>query len=308
MRKGATLLGSQRARIEGLMASRIPSGKAPSLNPTRHHWITILAAVAFLALVSHGTHSFVQLWRLRTTSTAAQSSAIVGHGLTSSSQSRVPKVASRAAGPPKAPGGPPLPSFPLGIRRPSEKKGLVEVELFLDLCCPFSKRMFETLNGGIVQKYEGKVDFIVHSVAQPWHAQSSYMHEASLAVFELAGPAKFWEYVTAVFANQEAFFDDAVFDKTRKEVYQSLADLAVGAGVEPAKVMQRLELTGTGNAGSAVTQRFKWATKLHRVRGVHVTPTVFLNGLEAGIVGSGWTPAEWSDFLDYHHEMALDQA
>ena len=28
-----------------------------------------------------------------------------------------------------------------------------------------------------------------------------------------------------------------------------------------------------------------------------MTPTVFVNGLEAGVVGSGWTGAEWKQFL-----------
>ena len=30
---------------------------------------------------------------------------------------------------------------------------------------------------------------------------------------------------------------------------------------------------------------------------VHVTPTVFVNGLEAGVVSSGWSAAEWQKFL-----------
>ncbi len=34
-----------------------------------------------------------------------------------------------------------------------------------------------------------------------------------------------------------------------------------------------------------VTQHLKWATKFHRVRGVHVTPTVFVNGLEVRELG-----------------------
>jgi len=42
-----------------------------------------------------------------------------------------------------------------------------------------------------------------------------------------------------------------------------------------------------GNAGNAMTQHIKWACKYHRGRGVHVTPTVHVNGLEAGIVSSG---------------------
>lgn len=59
----------------------------------------------------------------------------------------------------------------------------------------------------------------------------------------------------------------------------------------------RLQLAGLGNAGNAVTQRLKWATKLHRARGVHVTPTVHVNGLEASIASSDWTVEEWKAFL-----------
>ena len=29
-----------------------------------------------------------------------------------------------------------------------------------------------------------------------------------------------------------------------------------------------------------------------------VTPTVFVNGLEAGVVSSGWTPEQWLKFLE----------
>eukprot|EP00435_Cladocopium_sp_Y103_P032240 s1318_g8.t1 len=61
-----------------------------------------------------------------------------------------------------------------------------------------------------------------------------------------------------------------------------------------------LQLAGLGNAGNAVTQHLKWAIKFHRVRGVHVTPTVFVNGLEAGIVSSDWSADEWAAFLDWH--------
>ena len=28
-----------------------------------------------------------------------------------------------------------------------------------------------------------------------------------------------------------------------------------------------------------------------------MTPTVFVNGLEAGVVSSGWSAAEWQNFL-----------
>eukprot|EP00913_Durusdinium_trenchii_P022632 g21255.t1 len=198
------------------------------------------------------------------------------------------------------PAGPLLPSEPMGV--PWNKAGgSVTVELFLDLCCPFSKRMLMTVAGGVAKAFEGKVNFIFHSVVQPWHAQSSYMHEpgrhmkslcliclfcgqskeASLAVLKLHGRDAFWKYTVALMEQQEDFFDDKVFEKSRQQIYKELAIVAHEQGFDDKKIMARLHLTGLGNAGNAVTQHLKWATRFHRLRGVHVTPTVFVNGLEA---------------------------
>ncbi|OLP73374.1 hypothetical protein AK812_SmicGene47410, partial [Symbiodinium microadriaticum] len=38
------------------------------------------------------------------------------------------------------------------------------------------------------------VTFIFHPVAQPWHGQSSFMHEAALAVLKIEGAEAFWRY------------------------------------------------------------------------------------------------------------------
>lgn len=46
-----------------------------------------------------------------------------------------------------------------------------------------------------------------------------------------------------------------------------------------------------------VTQHLKWATKFHRVRGVHVTPTVFVNGLEVRELG------EWNSMIKRCHKV-----
>mmetsp|Transcript_76963 Transcript_76963/g.220448 ORF Transcript_76963/g.220448 Transcript_76963/m.220448 type:complete len:309 (+) Transcript_76963:60-986(+) len=219
--------------------------------------------------------------------------SLLARSATSSSSSS--RLAVRA----EKPGGPPMPSVPLGVARPGGGD-LVRVELFLDLCCPFSAKLFKTVSTLVAPQYEGKVTFVVHSVAQPWHAQSSYMHEASLAVLDVAGADKFWEFSGEVFAQQSRFFDDMVYDKTRNDIYKELAEIAASVGVDSASVLERLRPAGAGNAGNAVTQRLKWATKLHRTRGVHVTPTVHLNFLEAGIVSSGWSADEWNNFLDYH--------
>lgn len=241
-------------------------------------WAVSLLIAAFAALV-----------------VASYSAGFVGGG----ARAHGSRLLSRA----ENPGGPPLPSRPLGVARPGPP-GALRIELFLDVCCPFSRKVFETITTSVAPKYEGRVSFVIHSVVQPWHAQSSYMHEASLAVLEVAGPGKFWDYAGALFSSQERFFDDAVYNKSRKQIYDELAAVASSVGVDAAAVLDRLQLSGPGNAGNAVTQRLKWATKLHRISGVHVTPTVFLNGLEAGIVSSGWSPEQWRNFLDFHLESA----
>mmetsp|Transcript_44802 Transcript_44802/g.115952 ORF Transcript_44802/g.115952 Transcript_44802/m.115952 type:complete len:205 (+) Transcript_44802:71-685(+) len=199
---------------------------------------------------------------------------------------------------PGAKPGPPMPSRPLGVAylRDSGRPAQV-VELFLDLCCPFSKKMFNTLVGGGVISKMADVDFVFMPVVQPWHPQSTLMHEAALAVREVAGPQKFWEFCEALFAKQENFFDDAVADKSRSQIYAELLEIAASVGVQTADVGALLALKGSGNAGNGVTQEIKWATKLHRVRGVHVTPTVFLNGLEAGAISSGWSAEEFVSYL-----------
>ena len=99
--------------------------------------------------------------------------------------------------------------------------------------------------------------------------------------------------VKAVYSAFDAgkFQDDDTVDKSRKQIYGDLIGL-LGTSetlktVDPSEVFKRLELTGPGNAGNAMTQHIKWACKYHRGRGVHVTPTVHVNGLEAGIVSSG---------------------
>ena len=54
---------------------------------------------------------------------------------------------------------------------------------------------------------------------------------------------------------------------------------------------------GEGNSGNKTTVQMKFVIKYHRVRSVHVTPTVFLNGVESPDISSGWTVAQWHEKL-----------
>lgn len=143
---------------------------------------------------------------------------------------------------------------------------------------------------------------------QLWHPSSTLMHEAALAVLRLA-PAAFWDVSAALFARQVDFFDVAVADETRNATYRRLARLAADAApaVDEAAVLALLRVPsapgpdGALNAGNAVTDDLKLLTKMGRRVGVHVTPTVVLDGVVHD-VGSAWTLDQWDEWLAKHVE------
>ena len=52
-----------------------------------------------------------------------------------------------------------------------------------------------------------------------------------------------------------------------------------------------------GNSGNSLTADVKYHIKYSRKHGVHVSPTVFVNGLEEEEISSSWTKEQWNDFL-----------
>lgn len=66
--------------------------------------------------------------------------------------------------------------------------------------------MFKVLYEEVMPEYaDGKVEMLFQNVPQPWHAQSSYMHEVALAV-KLVDESLFYEACQAIFAKQDSFF------------------------------------------------------------------------------------------------------
>lgn len=199
--------------------------------------------------------------------------------------------------------GPPLPPAPLGVVRPrddnaSTKQPQVRVEIYADLACPFAGRLFQTVHKSVAPQYDDRVEWVLHMVPQPWHPQSPVMIEAALAVKHVK-PEAYWAFCDAVWSvRQQQFIDDVTMDTTRNQLYDTLADIAHKVGADRAAVRQKLTLKGTDNTGTHVIQDLKWAVQHHRKRGVHVTPTVFVNGIEAVDVSSSFTADQWKEFLD----------
>ena len=134
---------------------------------------------------------------------------------------------------------PPLPSHPLGVRLLGNPSATLVVELFQDLCCPFSRKMCVTMNapGGVFEQIRAdptlaaKVEIIFHNVPQPWHPQSPVMHECMFAVaLAVDNDAdKLKKYIRAAFDAFHNFEDLHVADKTRKELHLMCANIAAEA-------------------------------------------------------------------------------
>jgi len=187
-----------------------------------------------------------------------------------------------------------------------QPKALHTIELYLDYVCPFSKKLFNTVYHDVfplVEKhYAGKVQFIFRQQVQPWHPSSTLVHEAGVAVLQLA-PEKFYPFSAALFDHQTDYFDVNVVHEPRNKTYERLAKLAGSVGVSEKDVYAKLQIPdkpaedGSLNVGNAVTNDLKLLIKAARLVGIHVSPTVVFNGIIENSVSSSFTKDQWDEWL-----------
>ncbi|KAJ7668148.1 hypothetical protein B0H17DRAFT_1088276 [Mycena rosella] len=178
------------------------------------------------------------------------------------------------------------------------------LDIFLDYVCPFSAKISLAIDSVLVPllgpggKYHGKVKAIFRPQVQPWHASSTFVHEAGLAVAR-ASPESFWPFSLALFKRQGEYFDIPTSTLTPLQIREKLAALA--AEVIPANATgdfaELLLLKSSPNGGNAVTDDLKYTIKFSRQNGIHVSPTVLWDGLVANEISSSWGEKEWTDFL-----------
>jgi hypothetical protein len=200
------------------------------------------------------------------------------------------------------------PAVPLGHLwcwpSPAPEPFLV-LEVFVDYCCPFCARIFKRLTEEVIPAFNGdstpRIKLIFQQLPQPWHPQSSLMHESVCAIRHLYGIQATNDYQRLLFASREQFVDAVVMDETRTSISQRLAALAATLeGVEEDAVMERLKVIVTEtqkNSGSASIRVLKFYVKQHRQLGIHVTPTCRINGMIVE-TSSSWTLEQWQDYLN----------
>lgn len=164
------------------------------------------------------------------------------------------------------------------------------------------------------------VTIIFRHQVQPWHPSSTLVHEAALQSAGLHREkvggypyAWFWCYSYILFKHQTEFFDVNVVNETRNQtyerliaLYQTIFDSQDGRPSEdPVREMREALLVsdkpskdGALNVGNQVTEGLKWAIKLGRQNGIHVSPTVLWDGVVENGISSSFGEKEWVSFFE----------
>ncbi|EMR11404.1 hypothetical protein PNEG_00427 [Pneumocystis murina B123] len=179
------------------------------------------------------------------------------------------------------------------------------LEFFLDFVCPFSKKLFKTVYEEFypwVKKNKNDIKFIISLQVQPWHPSSTLVHEAVLAVSKLS-ENRTVDFIAELFEHQEEYFDTALVEESRLNTYKRLSLLAENAiNIDRNKFLDLLHIENVKvgekgyNVGNKVTTDLKLHIKNGRSRSVHVSPTVFYNGVMNDSISSSWTFDNWKEW------------
>lgn len=99
------------------------------------------------------------------------------------------------------------------------------------------------------------------------------------------------EMIDKIYQNFDNFVDAAVEHKSRSEISKELAEIAGSIGLDKEQILNAM-------FSDEVTQALKYHTRHGRQMSVHVTPSVFVNGITLAEHSSSWTIEDWAAQLD----------
>lgn len=185
------------------------------------------------------------------------------------------------------------------------------VNIYVDYDCPFSAKLFLKFQNEVIpkvkQEYPNKFQFVFMNVVQPWHPNSVYMHEFALAVAKLiresgkGNSELFWQVSGCLFKNIAKMYDNANSEVSRNQIYGQLYDIVSSEVKLPftkdeilgnVVIKQVSKEEDYSNSGNGVTNDIKYFTRYQRTVGVHMTPTVSINGIANGSIESSTAPED----------------
>lgn len=183
----------------------------------------------------------------------------------------------------------PIPNRPSGYRL-GNSNAPVQIEMFFDIECPFSKKGWHTVLK-VASAYPEQVYLILQPMTLGNHRQSWDATKAAIAV---AGDDtdKFIDFVSYIFNRQEEFANEASKDTTQTQWHHTLADYAVDATQwsDKDKFIQLLN-------SKEIYNKARIPARFAVVNGVWSTPTFFINGAEATL-SSQSSLEDWQETIN----------
>jgi protein-disulfide isomerase len=185
----------------------------------------------------------------------------------------------------------PIPRRPSGFVQ-GAANALLQIEVFIDIQCPFSAKTWPTLMAVSDHYGTEKVQLRIEMLSMANHRQS---WDVTRAIFAVVGSdsAAFFKLATFLYQRQESFFNGPFRTKTELDLFDLILRLLgeYGYQTDPVAFITRLE----SDENSAIA---KVPARIAFSRGVWSTPTIFINGAEAIQLGSRSTLADWTAVLD----------
>lgn len=176
------------------------------------------------------------------------------------------------------------------------------VNLYLDYNCVFSAKLYKKFYDEVIPRLNSnqpnKFQFVFVNVIQPWHPPSSLIHEFAFQFAKLLRDHEvensnklFWEFSKVIFDNKENVWDSNTADLTRNESYGKFYDFIsekLKLPFSKDQFLQGLQIKSEppANNGNQATNDIKYFTKYLRGVGVHVTPTVTVDGIPVPTIES----------------------
>lgn len=184
----------------------------------------------------------------------------------------------------------PIPKRPSGYIK-GEASALLQIEAFVDIQCPYSKKAWPTLLAVSDHYDPEKVQLRVQLLSMANHRQSWDMTKA---IFAVAGADAeiFFKLATFLYERQEQFFNGVFKQRTQLDLYDLIVRFLTEFGyqTDSTEFIKRLE-------SDDVFAAAKIPSRIAFSRGVWSTPTFYINGAEVTQLSSSSTLEEWNKIL-----------
>lgn len=168
-----------------------------------------------------------------------------------------------------------------------------QIEVFLDLECPFSKKAWPTMLALVNQNDSDRLAICAHMIVLCDHRQSWDLTKA-LAAIAGRDALKGWKFVSYLYQHQQEFNSAAFQTKTRQDLISLIGHFIKAFGPDlPAANLSKDVSDDNGAFANQAKASIRYAID----RKVWSTPTFFVNGSEVPTLESSSTIQDWQTFL-----------